>query len=309
MFVATITLAMGESIQQVNHEILVKKQRKRKAQIARKTSKAGKDQEREEDELEIIYQETIKVKNKTAMRSVALINSDRLLKATLLAFFTGKEATFIKESERTALRRKIVCAGEYAETIHGKKWFKAAMFTAVLCSGVVVLLGTYKEIKGNSAMVPLQHWIEAIAIFAFVFEFFVTLARFKTAPWGYFCHPHNCFDFVVLLGSMRVLPGGAEFWSLMRLMRLLLVLKLAPSKKQSLRIAVGTLMRGSVSISYIFVLLLATYFLFGNIAHLLFAANDPWHFGNLHTCMITLFRVSLLDNWIQIMFVFVKSDL
>jgi hypothetical protein len=51
------------------------------------------------------------------------------------------------------------------------------------------------------------------------------------------------------------------------------------SQVPSLRIAVGTLVRGSVSISYIAILLLATYFLFGSVAYLVFKSNDPWHFG------------------------------
>jgi hypothetical protein len=31
-----------------------------------------------------------------------------------------------------------------------------------------------------------------------------------------------------------------------------------------------------------------------------FAQNDPWNFGNIHRAMIALFRVSILDNWIEV---------
>ena len=61
---------------------------------------------------------------------------------------------------------------------------------------------------------------------------------------------------------MEILPGNTQLWALMRLTRLLMMLNHL-DQLPSVRIAVGTLVRGSESISYIFVLMLATYYLFG----------------------------------------------
>ena len=37
-------------------------------------------------------------------------------------------------------------------------------------------------------------------------------------------------------------------------------------------------------------------------AIILFKQNDPWHFGNLHLGMITLFRMSTLEDWTDVMY-------
>ena len=344
MFIGTISLSMGESIQQLNKEILIKKQRKRARQVAKKMERM-KSSTRLKTAEQVRLEATTGVASATGdlkKKSVNMINQERLLKTTLLSIFTGKEVKPVKKEERTPFRRRVVRIGGYAEKIYDKKWYKTTMVLCVLGSAVVVCIATYPKMANSPKMMLLKEVIEGVALLAFTFEFFVTMAIFKTAPWRYFWLPHNCVDFLVLLGSSGILPGGTQFWSLMRLMRLLLILKLA-NKLPSLRIAVGTLIRGWVSISYIFLLLMATYFLFGNVAFQLFSANDPvssvttlrlwmhtrshahtltrshahtptrshthlcslskWHFRNLHVSMITLFRVSILDNWIQVMYI------
>jgi voltage-gated sodium channel len=293
MFIGTISLAMGESIQQLNLDIQSKKAEKRKNQIARKLARVASRKLTDTGKTEA---------QKKEHKSVNTINNERLLKSTLLAIMTGTDHPYEQKLERTALRRRVVKVGATAVKIYNSKRFKAMMVVAVVSSGLMIMLGTYKEIASQGSIPHLAKTIDVFANTAFTVEFLVTIASFKTAPWTYFQIPINNFDFIVLMGSFGVLPGGGQFWSLLRLMRLLLILKLARSAP-GLRIAVGTLARGAVSISYIAILLLATYFLFGNVAYLLFNENDPFHFRNLHISMVSLFRVSIMDNWIQIMYI------
>ena len=37
------------------------------------------------------------------------------------------------------------------------------------------------------------------------------------------------------------------------------------------------------------------FYLYGIVGMMLFRTNDPWHFGDLHTTMVTLFRCSTLE--------------
>ena len=187
-----------------------------------------------------------------AHKSVNEINTQRLLKATLLAVFTGKKVTFEKMKERTDIRRRVVAAGDLCEKVHDHHLFKTWMVISVLASGIIVLLATYPDINKDPRVGPLKQSIEVFTLVAFTFEFVITITMFKTgvlcirmaqsqqranylcvisrysvAPWRYFSVPINRFDFLMLLGSSRILPGGRQFWSLLRLTRLLLILKLA----------------------------------------------------------------------------------
>ena len=42
---------------------------------------------------------------------------------------------------------------------------------------------------------------------------------------------------------------------------------------------------------------------FAIIGIILFKDNDPWHFGNLHISMLTLFRASTFEDWTDIMYI------
>ena len=187
-----------------------------------------------------------------AHKSVNDVNTQRLLKATLLTVFTGKKVTFEKMKERTDIRRRIVAAGDLCEKVYDHHLFKTWMVISVLASGIIVLLATYPDVNKDPSMDPLKQSIEVFTLVAFTFEFVITITMFKTgvlcirmaqsqqranylcvisrysvAPWRYFSVPINRFDFLMLLGSSRILPGGRQFWSLLRLTRLLLILKLA----------------------------------------------------------------------------------
>jgi voltage-gated sodium channel len=92
-------------------------------------------------------------------------------------------------------------------------------------------------------------------------------------------------------------------------------------KLPKMRLAVDALIGGLTSIGYIGVMMFLTFYFFAIFAIILFKyarclskeyfpssqfyfsyrQNDPWHFGNIHLGMITLFRMSTLEDWTDIM--------
>ena len=115
-----------------------------------------------------------------AHKSVNEINTQRLLKATLLTVFTGKKVTFEKMKERTDIRRRIVAAGDLCEKVYDHHLFKTWMVISVLASGIIVLLATYPDVNKDPSMDPLKQSIEVFTLVAFTFEFVITITMFKT---------------------------------------------------------------------------------------------------------------------------------
>ena len=49
--------------------------------------------------------------------------------------------------------------------------------------------------------------------------------------------------------------------------------------------------------------MLVVFYFFAIFGFILFSQNDPWHFGNLHLSMLTLFRCATLEDWTDVMYV------
>ncbi len=84
--------------------------------------------------------------------------------------------------------------------------------------------------------------------------------------------------------------------AMLRLLRLLRVLKLVKALPE-LRIIIEALISGFSSITFVCVILFIVYYLYANIGMMIFARNDPAHFGNLQDAMTTLFRLATFDAW------------
>merc|ERR1711988_1248036 len=88
----------------------------------------------------------------------------------------------------------------------------------------------------------------------------------------------------------------------LRLLRLLRIMKMVKTIPQ-LAIIVTALLKSLGSIFYIFVLVALVLYVFGILGMMLFAENDPWHFGSLHRTVFTLWRVSTFEDWTDIMYI------
>jgi hypothetical protein len=265
MFVSTISLAMGESIQELNEQVRMKKAEKRRAKQLQKQNAILLGTPVDSAVLPTHAQ-------KKKAQSVSAINKLGLLSASLKELMTGEKHVYVNQLEPTALRRRLVMVGSKATKIHNTRKFRATMVTAVVVSSLSIVAGAKRDATAERDIHEVI--IDHISNTVFSLEFVCTVLKYDVRPWLYFANAINVFDFVVLMGSFGVIPGGAQAFSLLRLFRLLLILRLA-KKSPGLRIAVGTLVNGAASITYVAFMLFLTYFMFGNVAWLFFNENDP----------------------------------
>ena len=164
----------------------------------------------------------------------------------------------------------------------------------IVLAGVNVGMQTYPELEDN----PVLNVLDLIILVVFTLEVIMKFIAEEFAPWQFFNSGWNTFDFVVVAGSF--LPAAGSLVTMLRLLRLLRVLKLLKSVPK-LAIIVNALVMGLSSIGFIGVILLLVFYVFAILGMMLFKENDPWHFGSLHTSILTLFRCSTLEDWSDVM--------
>jgi voltage-gated sodium channel len=159
-----------------------------------------------------------------------------------------------------------------------------------------------KDDSMDESTCPTLESIDLIILVIFTVEFFVKFFAEKFHLTKYFQDGWNDFDFFIVAASwIAFITGSGGQVAILRLLRLLRVLKLVKSFKK-LAIIVNALIMGLGSIGYVGVILFLTFYVFAILGIILFADNDPWHFGTLHDAMITLFRASTLDDWAELMY-------
>ena len=121
----------------------------------------------------------------------------------------------------------------------------------------------------------------------------------------YFQDPWNIFDFLIVVVCWLAvfLPNmDAEFVMAFRLARILRVLRLVHALPQ-LKLLVDALLKSIPSMGYVGILLLLLFYIYGVMGVFVFGKNDPVHFGDLFTSIVTLFQITTLEGWVDIMFV------
>jgi len=93
-----------------------------------------------------------------------------------------------------------------------------------------------------------------------------------------------------------------DFVAVLRLVRVLRVLKLV-SAIPRLQVLVGAVLKSIPSIGYVFLLATLHFYIYGCMATFLYSENDPVHFRNLQTSMLSLFRAVTLEDWTDLMYI------
>lgn len=181
--------------------------------------------------------------------------------------------------------------------------FNYIVIITIIIAGILVGAQTYPYIDE----LPLVNSMDLVILGIFTIECSTKIVMEGLAPWRYFTGSEwkwNCFDFAIVFMSfpqMKTLFGGGGSIALLRLVRLARLGKLI-RKIPPLQMIVKGLIGGLSSITYIMILLLLVFYLYGVMGFYLYAVNDPFHFGSVPLAMFTLFRVSTLENWGDIMF-------
>jgi voltage-gated sodium channel len=90
--------------------------------------------------------------------------------------------------------------------------------------------------------------------------------------------------------------------AVLRLARILRAFKLVTALPK-LQIIVGSLLKSIPSMGYVGLLLILHFYMYGVMGTFLFSENDPLHFGNLQTSMLSLFRAVTLEDWTDLMYI------
>ena len=120
-------------------------------------------------------------------------------------------------------------------------------------------------------------------------------------PQNYFKDAWNIFDFSIVAVCLLPIQSN-DFVAVLRLVRVLRVLKLV-SAIPRLQVLVGAVLKSIPSIGYVFLLATLHFYIYGCMATFLYSENDPVHFRNLQTSMLSLFRAVTLEDWIDLIYI------
>lgn len=178
------------------------------------------------------------------------------------------------------------------------RWFQNSVTIAILCAGVLVGIETYPETaKANELFLTIAN---RTILGIFVIEVIVKMVAEAPKPLHYFKDGWNVFDFIIVAAAF--LPFGGSSIAILRLLRLLRVLKLIKALPK-LQMLVGALMKSIPSMGYVSILLLLLFYIYAVAGVFFFGENDPIHFENLQTSMLSLFRVVTLEDWTDVMYI------
>ena len=187
---------------------------------------------------------------------------------------------------------------EKCKKIAESKWFQNMVTIAILVAGVLVGIATYSDFSSKHE--NLLEVLNDIVLVIFIIEILVKMIAEGKKPWNYFKDAWNVFDFIIVAAAF--MPFGGSSIAILRLLRLLRVLKLIKALPK-LQMLVGALLKSIPSMGYVSILLLLLFYIYAVAGVFFFGENDPMHFGDLQTSMLSLFRVVTLEDWTDIMYI------
>lgn len=190
---------------------------------------------------------------------------------------------------------------QFFRQIADSRWFNNFILGVIIAAGVLVGIETYHHY--DSPWRGTLEQLDLLILLIFTAEFAVKILAEGSRPWNYFRDSWNVFDFTVVAVCWlaHLVPSmHAGFVAVIRLARVLRVLRLVHVLPQ-LRVLVNAMLKSIPSMGYVGVMLLLLYYIYGAMGVFLFGKNDPMHFGALHTAMLTLFEISTLEGWVDIL--------
>ena len=188
---------------------------------------------------------------------------------------------------------------ETCRKVSRANWFSNFILLIIALAAVVVGMQTYKafELKHRVILDALDFIVLGI----FVLEAVIKIVAEGKKPLNYFKDPWNVFDFSIVVVCLLPIEAN-DFVAVLRLARVLRVLKLV-SAIPRLQVLVGAVLKSIPSIGYVFILALLHFYIYGCMATFLYSDNDPVHFRNLQTSMLSLFRAVTLEDWTDLMYI------
>ncbi len=190
-----------------------------------------------------------------------------------------------------------------SRSIAESSWFQNFIIVVILAAGILVGIQTYGDSVADYE--DLLNALDLIVLGIFVVEVVVKMLANGPKFLNYFRDSWNVFDFLIVAVAIVALffpELNAGFVAVLRLVRILRVFKLVTAIPK-LQLLVGALLKSIPSMAYVGLLLSLLFYIYSAMAVFLFGENDPLHFGNLQTSMLSLFRVVTLEDWTDIMYI------
>ena len=179
------------------------------------------------------------------------------------------------------------------------KGFSNFILLVIGMAAVVVGMQTYKDFESENRVV--LNTLDFLILGIFIFEVIVKIIAQGKKPQNYFKDSWNVFDFTIVAVCLLPIESN-DFVAVLRLARVMRVLKLV-SALPRLQVLVNAVLKSIPSIGYVFLLSTLHFYIYGCMATFLYSENDPVHFRNLQTSMLSLFRVVTLEDWTDIMYI------
>ena len=186
--------------------------------------------------------------------------------------------------------------------ISNSKAFQRFIILTIVFAGVVVGVQTYAKFAERHK--EILEFMDGMILVVFSLEVIIKVAAEGKKPLRYFSNPWNVFDFIIVAACLLepVLPIDGAFLPVLRLARILRVLRLVTTIPK-LQVLVTCLLKSLPSMFYVSVLLGLLFYVYGTMAVFLYGENDPIHFRNLQTSVLSLFRVVTLEDWTDVMYI------
>ncbi len=181
-------------------------------------------------------------------------------------------------------------------------WFNNFIIWTILAAGILVGIQTYGE--KVAYWNGLLHGLDMIILWIFTIEAIMKIVAEGNRPFNYFKDPWNIFDFVIVVvcWAAYFMPDiNAGYVAVFRLARVLRVLRLV-SALPKLKILVDAMLKSIPSMGYVGVLLFLLFYIYGAMGVFLFGENDPIRFSDLGTSILTLFQITTMEGWSDIMY-------
>eukprot|EP00939_MAST-03C_sp_MAST-3C-sp1_P000598 g598.t1 len=214
----------------------------------------------------------------------------------------------LKDPEKwSGFAKKYLLFSVEIERVTLSNWFSLFIIGVILVAGVLVGIQTYPfaEDEGSAQVLGA---IDNVILTIFIIEVLLKMLAEGFEPWRYFTGPEkawNIFDFTIVffcldIGIISSEDSGSV--ALLRLFRLARIAKLV-RKIPQLQVIIMGLFGGLKSIGYILLLMLLVFYLFAIAGIFAFKTNDPFHFGSVKRAMVTMFRMSTLEDWTDVMYI------
>jgi voltage-gated sodium channel len=190
------------------------------------------------------------------------------------------------------------------------EWFNQFIIGCICVAGLLVGITTYNEFSDD----PVVSGIDTTILGIFTAECVLKIIAEGPYFWRYWtgCKANmndrawNNFDFIIVVACY--LPFGGGSVALLRMMRLMRVAKLVRKIPELQMILMG-LVGGMTSICYILLLMFLMFYMYAICGIMLFGdssgreRNDSFHFSDMFAAMLTLWRMSTMEDWTDVMYI------